>query len=74
MRKILRTLASMLAAGGIAFGASVSAAFSNGGAVTDATYWVIVGAILAAMAKDLQASLSEPPGTSGPGEAYDNLG
>lgn len=65
-RRMVRVITSAIAAGGVAFGGAVSAAFANGGQqISKATYWVILGAVIGAIAKDIQASLSSPPGQGG---------
>lgn len=60
-RRMSRLIASAFAAGGVAFGSTVAAALSDGGQMSKSTYWIILAAIIGAMAKDVQASLSEPP-------------
>jgi hypothetical protein len=65
-RRVVRLIASALAAGGVAFGSTVAVAFSDGGTLTETTSWLILGAVVAAMCKDIQASLSSPPERRGP--------
>ncbi len=61
-RRLARMIASAIAAGAIAFGTAVATAFANASTINDATCWIIIGAVVAAVGKDVQSGLSEPPG------------
>jgi hypothetical protein len=62
-RRVVRLLASAMAAGGIAFGTSVTTTFANGGTeFTTAALWTIIGGVVSAVGNSIQTSLSHPPG------------
>ena len=61
-RIVLRVIVSALGAGAIAFGATLSAALVQSGTLTEGTQWIVLAAVVGAVGKDLQASLSQSPG------------
>lgn len=61
-RLVLRVIASALGAGAIAFGSTVSAALVQSGEMTQGTQWIIAAAVVGAIGKDIQSSLSRAPG------------
>lgn len=61
-RLVLRVIASALGAGAIAFGSTVSAALVQSGTMTEGTMWIVAAAVVGAIGKDVQSSLSRAPG------------
>lgn len=60
-RLVLRVIASAFGAGAIAFSTTVSAALINTTELRKGTGWIILAAVLGAIGKDVQASLSRSP-------------